>query len=140
MKKDDIVRFKLGATEQMHQGRVNWVDEENVGITLIGEGFSGNEATVMPISECEVVIGFEGDSLKDEIHNLSTDELMASIQRLKGMRFPKKMARTIKTASPSGGKRQRMTKLLGAIEEDPKLLDKLIAQALKEEGDSNVKE
>jgi hypothetical protein len=139
VKKNDIVKFKFGATGGTHQGKVNWVDEENVGITLIGEGFSGQEATVMSISECEVVIEFKGDSLKDEIHNLSTEELISNIQRLKGMRFPKKMTRGIRTASLSEGKRQRMTKLLESIEEDPKLLDMLIAQALKEEGDSNVK-
>lgn len=134
MKKNDIVKFKLGISENMLQGRVNWVKDNNVGITLTSEGFSGKEATVMPVSECEVVVEFKGDELKDEIHSLSTEDLIASIQRLKGMRFPKKVTRRVVSDSKrSESKKQKMTKLLEALESDPLLLDSLIQKALKED-------
>ena len=138
MKKNDIVKFKLDITGDMQQGRVNWIDGENVGITLIGNGYSGKEATVMPVSECEVVVEYKGDTLKDEIHSLTTEDLIANIQRLKGMRFPRKMTRGVRTVSARAeSKKKKMTRLLEALEEDPNMLDVLINKALNEgkEGD-----
>lgn len=132
MKKNDIISFRVGIPERTQRGRVNWVDNGNVGITLIGDGFSGVEATVMPEEDCTVVIEYKGDALKNGIHSLSTEELKANIQRLKGMRFPRKVkSRGKSSASPS--KRQRLTKLLEVLDGDPDALDALINKALKEE-------
>ena len=92
----------------------------------------------MPVSDCEVVIEYKGDTLKDEIHSLTTEDLIANIQRLKGMRFPRKMTRGVRTVSARAeSKKKKMTRLLEALEEDPNMLDVLINKALNEgkEGD-----
>ena len=135
MKRGDIVKFRLGISEQMLQGRVNWVKEGNVGVTLVGAEFGGQEATVMPESECEVVVDFKGNDLKVDISKLSTDDLIASIERLKNMRFPKKVTRVSHMSGnrKTDSKRAQMARLAEALENDPKLLDDLIQKALKEE-------
>jgi len=137
VKKGDIVRFKTGIRDNIQEGRVNWVKEGNVGITLIGDGYSGKEATVMLEKECEVMIEFKGDTLKEKIHNMETEELKASIERLKGMRFPKKVVRRA-SASVAPSKKKKMTRLLELLEENPDALDGLIQKALNE--DKEVKE
>lgn len=130
MKKGDIVKFKLGITDEMQEGKVNWVKNGNVGITIVGDKHGA--ATVMPEKDCEVVVEYKGDSLEDEVHGMETEELKAAIQRLKGMRFPRKMkGRCRSTVSPS--RRQKLTKLLEAIDGNPDALDALIDKALKEE-------
>ena len=132
MKKNDIVKFALGVEGNMQEGRVNWVANGNVGITLTGEGYSGHEATVLPEEDCTVVVEFKGDDLKAEIHDLSTEELIASIQRLKGMRLPKKASvRHVRVHKES--KKDKIAKLLKELEGDPEALDALIAKALDED-------
>ena len=50
------------------------------------------------------------------------------------MRFPTTMvARASRNAPRSESKKQTMTKLLEAMDNDPRLLDSLIAKALKED-------
>jgi len=132
IKKNDIVKFKLGVEGNSQEGRVNWVADGNVGIVLIGDGYSGKEATVLPEEDCEVTVEFKGDELKEEIHNLSTQELIDSIQRLKGMRLPKKMsARHVRIHRDT--KKEKIAKLLKELEGDPEALDALIAKALEED-------
>lgn len=134
MKKGDIVKFKVGITEDVQKGRVNWVNKGNVGITLIGDKYSGAEATVMPEKDCELVVEFKGGELRDKIHGMSTKKLIASIQRLKTMRLPRRISRRVK-ASTTPSRRQRMTRLLEVLEDNPDALDGLIEKALKEEKD-----
>jgi len=134
MKTNDIVKFNLGVEGNSQEGRVNWIADGNVGITLIGDGYSGKEATILPEEDCEVVVEFKGDNLKNEIHNLSTQELIDNIQRLKGMRFPKKIsARHVRIHKDS--KKEKIAKLLKELEGDPEALDALIAKALDERED-----
>ena len=131
MKTNDIVKFNLGVEGNSQEGRVNWIADGNVGITLIGDGYSGKEATILPEEDCEVVVEFKGDNLKNEIHNLSTQELIDNIQRLKGMRFPKKISvRHVRIHKDS--KKEKIAKLLKELEGDPEALDALIAKALDE--------
>ena len=138
MKKGDIIKFKMSITEDMQKGRVNWVNKGNVGITLIGSDYSGAEATVIPEKDCEVVVEYKGNELRDKIHDLKTDELIASIQRLKGMRLPRKMARRVKgTTTPS--RKKRMTRLLEVLDGDPDALDGLIEKALEDEKEEKKK-
>ena len=111
---------------------MNWVDGDSAGITMIGKEFSfANEYTVVSVEDCEVVTEHKGEALKEKIHKMETDELKASIQRLKGMRFPRKMKRRAKVSTPPSA-RKRMTKLLDVIDGDPSMLDALIAKALEE--------
>ena len=134
MKKGDIVKFRIGITDEMQKGKVNWVKDDNVGITLIGDKYSGVEATVMPVNDCEVVIEYKGDDLRAKIHDLKTEELIASIHRLKGMRLPKQAKRRAKHSStPRSSQKQKLTKLLEVLDGDPNALDDLIDKALGEE-------
>lgn len=129
MKKNDIVSWKV--LDKTYRGRVNWIKDENAGITLMGDKYSGVEATVQLVKDCTVVIEYKGDALKEKIHDMSTEKLIASIQRLKGMRLPKSAKR--RAASSRGpSKRQRMTKLLEVLDGDPDALDALIDKALEE--------
>ena len=130
MKKNDIVSWKV--LDKTLRGKVNWVNGENVGITLIGEEYHGVEATVMPIEDCTVVIEYKGDALQEEIASLSIEELKESIQRLKGMRLPRKVkGRVRRSVSPR--RREKMTRLLEVIDGDPNALDALISKALEDE-------
>lgn len=130
MKKGDIVKFKVGISEDTQEGKVNWVEDGNVGISLSNDKHGG--ATVLPEEDCEVVVSYKGDTLKDEVQGMETDDLKEAIQRLKGMRFPRKVkAKHMSSVSPS--RRQKLTKLLEAIDGDPNVLDVLIDKALKEE-------
>lgn len=130
MKKGDIITYKV--LDKTYRGRINWADEENVGITLIGPEYDGKAATVMPIVDCKVVIEFKGDELREKIHDLKTEELIASIQRLKGMRLPRKVKGRVRSVSTTPSKRQRMTKLLEVLDGNPDALDALIDKALGE--------
>jgi len=134
MKKGDIIKYtpSVGNT---YTARVNWADDENVGVTLTGAGSSGSEAAVLPISSCTLVTEYKGDENKKGMSKLTDDELRASIERLKGMRFPRKMATRIRKKSPS--KRSEVAKTMEALsamgvnsEED---INVLIARALKGE-------
>lgn len=130
MKKGDIIKFKMGITDETQEGKVNWVKNGDVGISLLGDKHGA--ATVMSEEDCEVVVEYKGDTLKDEVHSMETEELKAAIQRLKGMRFPRRVAsKTRSSVSPN--RRQKLTRLLEAIDGDPSVLDTLIDKALKEE-------
>ncbi len=130
MKKGDIVKFKVGISEDTQEGKVNWVEDGNVGISISNDKHGA--ATVLPEEDCEVVVVYKGDTLKDEVSDMETEELKDAIQRLKGMRLPRKTkARARSAVSPD--RRQKLTKLLEAIDGDPNALDILIDKALKEE-------
>lgn len=133
MKKGDIVRFKVDEKGKMQEGSVNWVDKGNAGITMIGKEFHfANEYVVMPVEDCEVVTEHKGDTLKEKIRSAKTDDLKAAIQRLKGMRFPRKIKGRTRSVAPDS-RRKKMTRLLDAIDGDPSVLDTLIEKALKED-------
>lgn len=132
MKKGDIVKFKLNKDKEV-QGSVNWVDGANAGITMLGKEFHfANEYTVMPVEDCEVVTEHKGEKLKEQIHKMETADLKEAIQRLKGMRFPRKMKGRTKSSTPPST-RKRLTKLLEVLDGDPDALDALIDKALKDE-------
>jgi len=132
VKKGDIVTFELNRGK-MAKGSVNWVDGANAGITMLGKEYHfANEYVVMPVEDCEVMTEHKDEALKKQIHKKETEELKAAILRLKGMRFPRKMKGRFKSVSASPSRRQKLTKLLDVIDNDPGALDTLISKALEE--------
>lgn len=130
MNKGDVVKFIVD--RETRQGRVLWIDKEQAGIVMKVSNSTDTAAIVMPVKDCKVVIEFKGNTLKDKIHGMETEELKASIERLKGMRFPKKVVRRAR-ASVAPSKKKKMTRLLELLEEDPGALDGLIQKALNED-------
>lgn len=133
MKKDDIVQFRVDRGE-MQEGRVLWTKNGNAGIVLHDNlPPPQREAIVMPVGDCEVIAGYKSEKLKHEIHGMETEDLKAAIQRLKGMRFPRKGKRGASSSVSRSSKRQKLTKLLEALDGEPGALDALIDKALEEE-------
>jgi len=131
MKKGDIIKFQR--LENTYKARVNWVNDGNVGLTLVGPDFNGSQATVLPIGDCTMVTEFKGDANKKGIKGFTDEELIASIERLKGMRFPRKMATRVRKSS--GGKKTELTKTMEALEKmgvkNDEDINAIIQRALK---------
>lgn len=125
MKKDDIVEFKIDRGE-LQQGRIIWVKDENVGV-IINDHLKPHqrEAVVMPLQECTLV--------KTEMSKLTDNDLIASIKRLQGMRFPRKV-NVRKRSQGIPTKRHSVAKAMELLEGmDEDVINELVQKALKEE-------
>ena len=133
MKSGDIIKYQQ--LENSFKAKVNWVKDGNVGVTLIGPDSKGKECAVIPIEDCTIVTEFKGDENTQGICRLTDEELKKSIERLKGMRFPRKMATRVR--KPSSGKKTELTKTMEALEQmgisSEVDLNALIQRALKGE-------
>ena len=125
MKKDDIVEFRVDK-DTIKKGRVIWIKEGNVGL-IINDHLKPHqrEAIVMPIKDCTIV--------QEKLAKLTDEELIASIERLKGMRFPRKMATRVRKAPD--GRKTELTKTMEALDKiglkNDEDINVLIQKALK---------
>ena len=134
MKRGDIIKYEPSRGNSF-TAKVNWVEDGNAGLTLIGPDAKGSEAVVLPVDDCTIVTEFKGDENKTGMSKLTDEELKTSIERLKGMRFPRKMATRVR--KPSSGKKTELTKTMEALEKmgisNEVDLNALIERALKED-------
>jgi hypothetical protein len=132
MKKGDIIKYEPSPGNS-YTAKVNWADEENVGVTIIGPEASGSEAAVLPIGECELVMEYKGNGKKDVRGSMSDDELREAIEKLKGMRFPR-VVRARKKTVKAPGKRQTVSRAMALMDNmGVGDINALIQKALKED-------
>ena len=135
MKADDIIRIAQGVDGTECTAKVNWVEGAEAGITFINpEEYKGG-ASVVLVKDCMVLVSYAETKRFDAgIAALSDEELRESIQRLRGLRFPKKPSTrpsAVKKVSSARTKDRELAAKAKLI--PPDVLDMLMKQVMEEE-------
>ena len=118
-----VKRISPAGTELI--ARVRWVNEKGeAGVTYISPDSYKGSAQVVGVEGLEVIQEDKGKDLKD----VPTEDLIAAIKRLRGMRLPKNPT----TRSLRARKTSAKSKLDALLAEGGNVLDELIQKAIEE--------
>ena len=123
MKCNDIVsveRFK----GQKYQARVNWVEDEKVGVTFLSPKEVKGACSVVKESECTLISASARDEMAERMISISDEELEERIMSIRRRREPKEpTTRSRRSGQPKVAKEKKVSfdELFKKMEENPKI-------------------
>lgn len=123
VKCNDIIsveRFK----GQKYQARVNWVEDEKVGVTFLSPKEVKGACSVVKESECTLISASARDEMAERMISISDEELEERIMSIRRRRYPKEPATHSKRSGQlkvAKEKKVSFDELFKKMEENPKI-------------------